>query len=138
MLAPQVVKLAAGYEYVLGPSNTFGKDLLPRVAALLGVGQVSDLMSVEGPHTFKRPIYAGNAIVTVESPADVKLVATVRTASFTAAPGGGSAPVEAVSTDAALPSHTRFVGLSAPKNDRPDLQIGRPRGLGRTRARQFG
>ncbi len=68
VLAPQVVKLAAGYDYVLAPSNTFGKDLLPRVAALLGVGQVSDLMSVEGPHTFKRPIYAGNAIVTVESP----------------------------------------------------------------------
>lgn len=122
VLAPQLVKLAAGYEYVLGPSNTFGKDLLPRAAALLGVGQLSDLMSVEGPHTFKRPIYAGNALITVESPAEVKLVATIRTASFTAAPGGGSAPVEAVNTDASLPTHTRFVSLSAPKSDRPDLQ----------------
>ena len=122
VLAPQVVKLAADYDYVLGPSNTFGKDLLPRIAALLGVGQVSDLMSVEGPHTFKRPIYAGNALITVESPPGVKLVATIRTASFAAAPAGGSAPVEAVSTDAALPTHTRFVSLSAPKSDRPELQ----------------
>jgi electron transfer flavoprotein alpha subunit len=122
VLAPQVAKLATGYEYVIGPSNTFGKDLLPRVAALLGVGQVSDLMSIEGPHTFKRPIYAGNAIITVESPADVKLVATIRTASFAAAAGGGSAQIEAVSTDAVLPTHTRFVSLSAAKSDRPDLQ----------------
>jgi electron transfer flavoprotein alpha subunit len=122
VLAPQVAKLATGYEYVIGPSNTFGKDLLPRVAALLGVGQVSDLMSVEGPHTFKRPIYAGNAIITVESPADVKLVATIRTASFAAAAGGGAAPIETLSTDAVLPAHTRFVSLSAARTDRPDLQ----------------
>ncbi len=122
VLAPQVVKLAAGYDYVLGPSNTFGKDLLPRVAALLGVGQVSDLMSVEGPRTFKRPTYAGNAIITVESPADVKLVATIRTASFAAAAGGGTAPIEAQTTDAALPAHTRFVSLNAANSDRPDLQ----------------
>ena len=122
VLAPQVVKLAAGYDYVLAASNTFGKDLLPRVAGLLGVGQVSDLMSVEGPHTFKRPIYAGNAIITVESPADVKLVATIRTASFAAAAGGGSAAIEPFSTDAVLPTHTRFVSLNAARNDRPDLQ----------------
>ena len=122
VLAPQVVKLAAGYDYVLAASNTFGKDLLPRVAGLLGVGQVSDLMSVEGPHTFKRPIYAGNAIITVESPADVKLVATIRTASFAAAAGGGSAAIEPFSTDAVLPTHTRFVSLNAASNDRPDLQ----------------
>jgi len=122
LLAPQVVKLAASYDYVLGPSNTFGKDVLPRVAALLGVGQVSDLMAVEGPHTFRRPIYAGNAIVTVESPADAKLVATIRTASFAEAPGGNSAPIEAASTDAALPTHTRFLSPAAPSSDRPDLQ----------------
>ena len=122
VLAPQVVKLATGYDYVLAPSNTFGKDLLPRVAALLGVGQVSDLMSVDGPHTFKRPIYAGNALVTVESPPAAKLVATIRTASFAAAAGGASAPIESVTTDATLPTHTRFVSLSAPKSDRPDLQ----------------
>jgi electron transfer flavoprotein alpha subunit len=122
ILAPQIARLAVGYDYVLGPSNTFGKDLLPRVAALLGVGQVSDLMSVEGPRTFKRPIYAGNALVTVEIPAGTKIVATIRTASFPAAASGGTASIEAASTDAVLPSHTRFVGLSAPKSDRPDLQ----------------
>jgi electron transfer flavoprotein alpha subunit len=122
VLAPQVAHLAIGYDYVLGPSNTFGKDLLPRVAALLGVGQVSDLMSVEGPRTFRRPIYAGNALVTVEVPAGIKIVATIRTASFPAAPSGGPAPVENATADVALPTHTRFVGLSAPKSDRPDLQ----------------
>ncbi len=122
VLAPQVVKLAAGYEYVLAPANTFGKDLLPRVAALLGVGQVSDLMFVESAHRFRRPTYAGNAIVTIESPPEVKLVATVRTASFAAAGGGGSAPVEGVSTDAVLPTHTRFVSINAAKTDRPELQ----------------
>ena len=69
VLAPQIAALASGYTHVFGPSTTFGKDLMPCVAALLGVNQVSDLMAVEGPHTFKRPIYAGNAIVTVEAPA---------------------------------------------------------------------
>jgi electron transfer flavoprotein alpha subunit len=123
VLAPQVAQLAAAYDYVLAPSNTFGKDVLPRVAALLGVAQVSDLMSVEGPHTFKRPTYAGNAIVTVESPANVKLVATIRTASFAAAAAAGApAPIEAVSTDAVLPQHTRFVSIAAAKSDRPELQ----------------
>ncbi len=122
VLAPQVVKLAAGYDYVIGPANTFGKDLLPRVAALLGVGQVSDLMFVESAHRFRRPTYAGNAIVTIESPPEVKLVATIRTASFAAAGGGGSAPIEAASTDAVLPTHTRFVSINAAKSDRPELQ----------------
>jgi electron transfer flavoprotein alpha subunit len=122
VLAPQVVKLAANYTHVLAPSTTFGKDLLPRVAALLGVPQVSDAMSVEGAYKFKRPTYAGNAIVTVEAPADRKLVATVRTASFEAAPAGGQASIEAASVDAALPTHTRFVSVSEAKSDRPDLQ----------------
>src|SRR5690606_28345632 len=73
MLAPQVAALAKDYSHVLGPSTPFGKDLMPCVAALLGVAQVSDVMAVEGPHTFKRPIYAGNAIITVEAPADMKI-----------------------------------------------------------------
>jgi len=81
VLAPQVAKIAAGYSHVFGPSTTFGKDLMPCVAALLGVAQVSDVMSVEGSHAFKRPIYAGNAVITVEAPADHAVVATVRTAS---------------------------------------------------------
>ena len=122
VLAPQIAKLAAGYTHVFAPSTTFGKDLLPCVAALLGVNQVSDLMAVEGPHTFKRPIYAGNAIITVEAPADQTVVATVRTASWPEAAKGGSATVEAASVDATLPTHTRYVGLAAGKSDRPDLQ----------------
>ena len=125
VLGPQVAQLAAGYSHVFGPSTTFGKDLMPVVAALLGVNQVSDLMAVEGSHTFKRPIYAGNAIVTVEAPAGHTVVATVRTASWPEAAKGGNAVVETVSADAALPTHTRYVGLEAGKSDRPDLQSAR-------------
>ncbi len=120
--APQIAKAAAGYSHVFGPSTTTGKDLMPAVAALLGVNQVSDLMVVDGTHTFKRPIYAGNAIITVEVPADQVVVATVRAASWPEAARGNSAPVEAISVDVALPAHTRFVGLAAGKSDRPDLQ----------------
>ena len=82
VLAPQVVAIAADYDYVFGPSTTFGKDLMPRIAALLGVGQVSDIMSVEGPRSFKRPVYAGNAILTVGVAEGKIIVATVRTASW--------------------------------------------------------
>ena len=122
VLAPQVAKLAAGYSHVFGPSTTFGKDLMPCVAALLGVAHVSDVMAVEGSHVFKRPIYAGNAIITVEAPSSMAVVATVRTASWPQAAEGGSAAIEAASVDAALPSHTRFVELQQGKSDRPDLQ----------------
>jgi len=123
VLAPQVAKAAAGYSHVFAPSTTFGKDLAPRVAALLGVAQVSDVMSVEGSHTFKRPIYAGNAIVTVEADPTQTVVATIRTASWAAAASGANnAPVEALALDVALPSHTRFVELKQGKSDRPDLQ----------------
>jgi electron transfer flavoprotein alpha subunit len=120
--APQVAKLAAGYSHVFGPSTTFGKDLMPCVAALLGVSQVSDVMAVEGSHTFKRPIYAGNAIITVNAAADRVVVATVRTASWPETARDGNAAISAVSVDAALPTHTRYVGLAAGKSDRPDLQ----------------
>jgi electron transfer flavoprotein alpha subunit len=125
VLAPQVAKLASGYSHVFGPSTTFGKDLMPCIAALLGVAQVSDVMAVEGSHTFKRPIYAGNAIITVEAPADHAVVATVRTASWPEAARGGTASVEEVSVAADLPTHTRYVGLAAGKSDRPDLQSAR-------------
>jgi len=120
--APQVARLAEGYSHVFGPSTTFGKDLMPCVAALLGVPQVSDLMAVEGSHEFKRPIYAGNAIVTVKAPAGQPVVATVRPASWPEAATGGSAAVEAVAVEAELPSHTRFIRLAAGNSDRPDLQ----------------
>lgn len=123
ILAPQIAKIASSYSHVFLPSTTFGKDVAPRLAALLGVGQVSDVMSVESSHTFKRPIYAGNAIVTVEADAGSIVVATIRTASWPAAsPGGQVAPIESITADAALPSHTRFVELQQGKSDRPDLQ----------------
>ncbi len=122
ILAPQIVALAKSYSHVFGPSTTFGKDLMPRVAAMLGVNQVSDIMSVEGNHRFKRPIYAGNAIVTVEAPADNIVVATVRTASYQAAEGGNSAAIESITTDVELPTHTRFVDVQSGQTDRPDLQ----------------
>ena len=122
ILAPQVAKLAAGYSHVFGPSTTFGKDLMPCIAALLGTAQVSDVMTVEGSHVFTRPIYAGNAIITVEAPADHTVVATVRTASWPEAGSVGNAAVESVSVDAQLPTHTRYIGLAAGKSDRPDLQ----------------
>ena len=122
VLAPQIVALADGYSHVFGPSTTFGKDLMPRVAALLGVNQISDIMKVLGSHRFERPIYAGNSIVTVEAAADLPVVATVRTASYASAAGGGSASIEAVSVDAEIPDHTRFLELRSGKSDRPDLQ----------------
>ena len=123
--APQIVAIAAEYTHVFGPSTTFGKDLMPRVAAKLGVSQLSDIMAADDAHTFKRPIYAGNAIVTVKAPAGLVVVATVRTASFPAAPGGGSATIEAAVIDVALPTHTRFVSLQQGGGDRPDLQTAR-------------
>lgn len=122
VLAPQVAALAGPYSHVLGPSTTFGKDLMPRVAALLAAPHVSDIMAVESERCFKRPIYAGNAIVTVEVAAGERVVGTVRTASFEAAPGGGQAPIETRTVEAKVPAHTRFVSVSAAKSDRPDLQ----------------
>jgi electron transfer flavoprotein alpha subunit len=122
IFAPQLAALAEQYTHVFGPSTSFGKDLMPRVAALLGVAQVSDLMAVEGAYRFRRPIYAGNAIVTVESDPARKLIATVRVASFQAAPAGGSAAIESTSLSVTLPSHTRYVGAKSGSTDRPDLQ----------------
>ena len=122
VLAPQVAAMAGGYSHIFGPSTTFGRDLMPHVAALLGVNQVSDIMSVEGSHSFKRPVYAGNAIVTVEAPADTLLVATVRVASWQAAAGGNSASVEAGDASVEVPSHTRYIGVESAASDRPDLQ----------------
>jgi electron transfer flavoprotein alpha subunit len=122
VLAPQVAALAKDCSHVLGTSTTFGKDLMPRVAALLGAPQLSDVMAVESANRFRRPVYAGNAIVTVEVPAGRQLVCTVRVASYDAAPEGGDAPVESIALDSALPSHTRFVSVSAPDSGRPDLQ----------------
>jgi electron transfer flavoprotein alpha subunit len=121
-IAPQIVAMATSYTHVLGPSTTFGKDLMPRIAALLDTAQVSDIMAVESPTRFRRPIYAGNAILTVEFDSGTKVVGTVRSASFEAAAAGGSAPIEKASVNAEIPTYTRFVSVSAAKSDRPDLQ----------------
>ncbi len=120
--APQIVALAQDYSHLFGPSTSFGKDLMPRVAALLGVPQISDLMAVEGAHRFRRPIYAGNAIVTVDADPARKLVATVRVASFQAAATGGAASIDSKTLNASLPTHTRYVGAKSGSTDRPDLQ----------------
>ncbi|HEY0801358.1 MAG TPA: FAD-binding protein, partial [Steroidobacteraceae bacterium] len=122
LFAPQLAALAADYTHVFGPSTSFGKDLMPRVAALLGVAQVSDLMAVEGAYRFRRPIYAGNAIVTIEADPSRKLIATVRVASFQAAPTGGNAAIDSKTVSVSLPSHTRYVGAKSGSTDRPDLQ----------------
>ncbi len=121
--APQLAALAAdGYSHVLGPSTTFGKDLMPRVAALLGVPQVSDIMSVEGDRRFKRPIYAGNAVLTVETPAEHIVVGTARLASWPVAGEDGEAAIEQAQTDVELPEHTSWLELKSAETERPDLQ----------------
>jgi electron transfer flavoprotein alpha subunit len=121
VLAPQIVALAGPFTHVLGPSTTYGKDLMARVAGLLGAPQVSDIMGLESPTRFRRPIYAGNAILTVEAEAGAKVVGTVRMASFEAAGAGGSAPIEKAAVSVELPAHTRFISVSAARSDRPDL-----------------
>ena len=120
-IAPEVAALAADYSHVLAPSTTFGKDLLPRVAALIGVNQVSDIMEVIDARTFKRPIYAGNAIVTVRVPEGGPVVATIRTASFAAGESGGSASIEERQAQASDPGHTRFVKVEGSDGEGPDL-----------------
>ena len=120
--AAEVLAIADGYSHILGPSTTYGRDLMPRIAALLGVNQVSDIAAVEDGYHFKRPIYAGNAIVDVHAPENAKLVATVRVASWKAAGSGGSATVENRPASAAAVPHTRYVKLEAGGGERPDLQ----------------
>ena len=115
-----IAELGASYDNIIAPATTNGKNTMPRVAALLDVGQISDIISVESADTFKRPIYAGNVIATVQS-ADAKKVITVRTTAFDAvAAEGGSATVEAVDSahDAGISS---FVGEEMAVSDRPEL-----------------
>jgi len=121
-LAPEVAALAAEYSHVFAPSTTFGRDLLPRAAGILGVNQVSDVMEVLGERTFKRPIYAGNAIVTVKVPESVPtILATIRTASFAACAMDGAASVETIEPQCAKVEHTRFVRREGAGGDGPDL-----------------
>src|SRR4051812_43062433 len=118
-LAALIVSLAGNYDAIVAPATTTGKNVMPRVAALLDVMQISDIIKVVAPDTFDRPIYAGNAIQTVKSK-DAKKVITVRTSTFAAAGEGGSAPVETVAA-AADPGLSSFVGEEVAKSDRPDL-----------------
>ncbi|MFG1345133.1 electron transfer flavoprotein subunit alpha/FixB family protein [Xanthobacter autotrophicus DSM 431] len=121
-LAALIVSLAPAYDAIVGPSTAMVKNVLPRVAALLDVMQVSDITKVVAPDTFERPIYAGNAIQTVKS-GDAKKVVTVRTASFAATAEGGSAAVEAVEAVAAVadPAVSTFVEEAIAASDRPEL-----------------
>jgi electron transfer flavoprotein alpha subunit len=117
--AALIVSLAGPYETIAAPATTSGKNIMPRVAALLDVMQISEISKVVAPDTFERPIYAGNAVQTVRSH-DPKRVITIRTAAFQAAGEGGSAPIEAVAA-AADPSISGFVGEELSRSERPEL-----------------
>jgi electron transfer flavoprotein alpha subunit len=114
-----IVSLAPGYDAILAPATTNGKNYLPRVAAKLDVPQVSEILKVVSPDTFERPIYAGNAIATVQAPEGKKVI-TVRTTAFKAAEATGSAQIENISA-AADPGLSQFVGEELSKSERPEL-----------------
>ena len=119
-LAPLIVRLAPAYGHVLAAATTFGKNVMPRAAALLDVQQISDIIAIEDDDTFIRPIYAGNAMATVRSTDAVKLI-TVRTTAFEpAAAAGGSAPVEAIEATGAA-GLSSFVGEELTRSERPEL-----------------
>jgi electron transfer flavoprotein alpha subunit len=118
-VAAQVLAMASGYSHILFPATASGKNIAPRVAAKLDVAQVSDITKVVAPDTFERPIYAGNAIATVQS-ADAVKVLTVRTTGFDAAGQGGSATVESLAP-AADSGKSAYVGSELAKSDRPEL-----------------
>jgi electron transfer flavoprotein alpha subunit len=123
-VASLVVSVAGGYTHILAPATAFGKNVLPRIAALLDVAQISDAVAVVSPDTFVRPIYAGNALATVQSRDKVKVI-TVRTTGFDAAAAqGGSAAVESIApqADSGL---SRFIGRDLTKSDRPELAAAR-------------
>ncbi|MBP0597900.1 FAD-binding protein [Herbaspirillum sp. LeCh32-8] len=118
-VAEQVLAIAKDYSHILAPATAYGKNILPRVAAKLDVGQISDITKVDSPDTFERPIYAGNAIATVQSLDAVKVI-TVRTTGFDQAAQGGSATVETISA-VADSGKSSFVGREVAKSDRPEL-----------------
>jgi len=123
-LAPLVVALAPNYSHVLAPATTSGKNLMPRIAALLDVMQISDISAVEGPDTFVRPIYAGNALATVQSKDKIKIITVRGTAFAPAAATGGNAPIETIEKTEA-PGITEFVGAELSKSERPELTSAR-------------
>jgi electron transfer flavoprotein alpha subunit len=122
--APLLVKLAAGYSHVLAPATTSGKNLLPRVAALLDVMQISDISAVVSPDTFVRPIYAGNALATVQSKDPIKIITVSGTAFAPAEATGGNAAIEAVAATGAA-GLSEFVRAELSKSERPELTSAR-------------
>jgi electron transfer flavoprotein alpha subunit len=122
-LAALIVANAGPYEALLAPATANGKNVMPRVAALLDVAQISEIIAVDAPDAFQRPIYAGNAIQTVKA-TDAKKVITVRGASFKAAEAGGSAAIETIAA-APAPAISEFVGESLSRSERPELTAAR-------------
>ena len=119
-VAALIVSLAANYTVIIAPSTSATKNILPRVAALLDVAQVSDIIKVVAPDSFERPIYAGNAIQTVRAK-DAKKVITVRTTAFAATATGGSAPVEIISSEITNPGVSQFKSEALAQSERPEL-----------------
>ncbi len=118
-VAEQILAIASGYSHILAPATAYGKNILPRVAAKLDVSQISEITKIDAPDTFERPIYAGNAIATVQSEDAIKVI-TVRTTGFDAAANGGSATVEVVAA-VADSGKSAFVSREVAKSDRPEL-----------------
>ena len=123
-LSPLIVKLSERYTHIISSANTFGKNFMPRVAALLDISQVSDVIKINSPDTFVRPIYAGNAFATVKSN-DKKKCVTIRPTSFDPAPtSGGSAPIEKVEA-VDIPNISKFIKREETKSERPELGTAR-------------
>ena len=123
-LSPLIVKLSERYTHIISSANTFGKNFMPRVAALLDISQVSDIIKINSPDTFVRPIYAGNAFATVKSN-DKKKCITIRPPSFDPAPtSGGSSPIEKVEA-ADIPNVSKFIKREETKSERPELGTAR-------------
>ncbi|GAA0408338.1 electron transfer flavoprotein subunit alpha/FixB family protein [Massilia aurea] len=118
-VAEQILAIAGSYSHILAPATAYGKNILPRVAAKLDVAQISEITKVDAPDTFERPIYAGNAIATVQSSDSVKVI-TVRGTAFDSAAAGGSAAIEAIAAVADAGTSS-FVGRELAKSDRPEL-----------------
>ena len=123
-LTPLIVKLAESYTHIIASANTFGKNFMPRVAALLDISQISDIIKINSADTFIRPIYAGNAFATVKSN-DKKKCVTIRPTSFDPAPtSGGSSPIEKVEA-ADIPNLSKFIKREETKSERPELGTAR-------------
>lgn len=133
--SPQIAMIAANYSHVLAPATTFGKDLLPRVAAELGTGMLSDVIGIEDSRCFRRPVFAGNAIERVRADASRQLCMSIRPAAFPPQASAGRAAIEQVTLDLGLPQHTRFHSRKPGMTSGPDLQtaatvVAGGRGLG--------